>query len=81
MAKRDKIPVSVASEKTNSREQVAKKRYRQYYGITKLAPDGAFDLIIDSSSKSIEKIATMIASKFNLSVCSDILATSLSEKE
>ncbi|MEK9182019.1 MAG: cytidylate kinase family protein [Patescibacteria group bacterium] len=66
VAGRDGIAFSAASEKTNFREDVAKKRYRKLYGIKDFGSDKKFDLIADTSRKSAEEIAAMIISKFKL---------------
>lgn len=66
VAGRDGIAFSATSEKTNFRENIAKKRYRKLYGIKDFGSDKKFDLIVDASKKSVEEIVAMIISKFKL---------------
>ena len=66
VARRHSIPTSVASEKTNFRERMAERRYSKYYDIKKLAPDKKFQIIIDTSRISIEKIVGKIVGRFNM---------------
>lgn len=68
VANRHGIPFSSASEKTNARESAAIKRYRQFYSINRLAPDNKFDLIIETSHKSVPEIVAIIISKFKLPI-------------
>lgn len=50
VATRDHLSLLEAEEKTFKRETEAEKRYQEFYGLAELAPDSAFDLIIDSSN-------------------------------
>jgi len=62
------VPFSVASNKINDRESAAAKRYRKLYGISRLGSDNKFDLIIETSHRSVSEIATIIISKFKLPI-------------
>jgi len=60
VATRDQLSLSEAKNKTFKREVDAEKRYQEFYGLTELAPDSAFDLIIDSTHLTPEEICERI---------------------
>lgn len=60
VAVRDHLSFSEAEEKTLKRESDGELRYKEFYGIDELAPDSAFDLVIDSTHLSPAEICEKI---------------------
>jgi cytidylate kinase len=65
---RDSIPFGEAREKTVQREHAERRRYLEYYGID-VSDASVYDVVIDSSSTSIEE-----ATKILKSVVEDYIA-------
>lgn len=66
VARREEMPTPVVSKETNFRELSARKRYRKYYAIKEFGSDNKFQLIIDTSRRSVKEIVAIIVSRFNL---------------
>jgi len=60
IADRDKISLFQAREKTSSREETEKRKFREHYGIEDFTNNNYFHIIIDSSNIEPEKICQTI---------------------
>ncbi len=60
VATRDNLSFSEAEAKTLRREHDGELRYQEFYGINELAPDTAFDLVIDSTHLTPAEICERI---------------------
>jgi predicted cytidylate kinase len=60
VAKRDGMALDLKREKTLFRERSGETRYRENYGIDPFAPDGAFNVILDSTKTPPERLVAAI---------------------
>lgn len=64
VARRDNETIEEKKKKTLFREAAGPVRYRKSYGIVDFAPDGAFDLLLDSTHKKPSELVDDIFKRF-----------------
>jgi cytidylate kinase len=60
VAEREGISLAAAKHDITFREDVCQKRYQEVYGLTTIAPDNLFDLIIDTTQLNFTEVVDKV---------------------
>ncbi len=60
VAEREGISLAAAKHDITFREEVCQKRYQEVYGLTTIAPDNIFDLIIDTTQLNFTEVVDKV---------------------
>jgi cytidylate kinase len=64
IAYRDQITTDKARDLTQAREKAIRNRYQRYYGIEAFDDDDHFDMVVDSTTRPVDKLVTIVTNAF-----------------